>query len=387
VKTAEVESIVVSIEIRFPIHIVNIPTRSPMTDSLLPRAGRDAGKPLKFPSTCCDPKTTEIDWSLGWVSSPKLDGNRCLIIDGVPYTSSMRPFRNDTLNDLLEPLLNFSRAAGYVFDLEIYDPEGTHHAALSGILNSYKDEIPDSVRFYLFDGMPTNSFLCQSTDLWYGTRIGMLSEAVNEIANDYGLVQHYHMLRFEVLPQRPVFNHEEIVTLYNKDIADGYEGSIIRSTSIDSRTRGGWYKHGRATDKQQIGFKIKAFSTRTGKIIGVIPRRLLDPEAMVALGIERTRNPDGSMAHVHQKGAYVDTDMTGAFLVEYQHTDSEGVVTTQRTEIGFGVGFDHDERRRLFSIKESLHGKHVEFSMMEHGALDKPRHGRLVRFRSDLDGV
>ncbi len=334
-------------------------------DSLLPRAGRLLGKCLKFPSELAT--EDKIDWDFDWVASPKLDGNRCLILNGQIYSSSMRPIRNQQLTKLLAPALERSLDRSAFIDLEIYDPEGDHHAQLSGALNSYNDPLTASTMCYAFDAGPMSSFEEQCTGMPFGRR----EEFLHTRFTDCGLTLAVH--------QR-VPDWSSAQALFAESIADGKEGLILRSRNtiiINGKLTGGWYKHGRSTVSQQLGFKMKLYNTVDGVITKVIQRRVMKS------GIERTLNPDGTLARVNSVDAYTLTDMVGAFEVAYWNPETEQV---EKSEIGFGKGFDHTAREDLWNRRESIVGQWVEFLSMPHGSKDKIRHGRLVRFRHDKHG-
>jgi len=335
--------------------------------SLLPQAGRSLGRVLKFPSELAT--AASIDWSLGWVASPKLDGNRCLVLGGVPYTSSMRRFRNERLMSFLAPVLERSAALDCAIDLELYDPSGDHHAALSGALNSYSDPLPASTIAYAFDACSMSHYRDQCSGFAFERRIEFLHSRIAGCG-------------VSVADYQEVEAWSQAEALFEKNIQAGTEGLILRSKSIridGSKFVGGWLKHGRSTINQQIGFKMKLYNTCDGVIVDVVQRRKMKDDGSV----ERKLNPDGTLAKVNNKDAYELDDCVGAFIVQYQNEEGDLV----QSEVGFGVGYDMAERRRLWEARGTLFGKWIEFTHMPHGAKDKARHGRLKRFRPDLDGV
>lgn len=343
-------------------------------DSLLPRAGRQGGKVLKFPSELATSQT--VDWSLRPLISPKLDGNRCLIINGVAYTSAMRVYSNPHVASLLTPLLEMSLREQLFWDLEIYDPSGSHHAALSGALNSYTDPLPSTTSMYVFDGGPTAAFSEQCVSLpFYERALFVANRLPTGLSN------------LICVPQHEVSSWSEVECYNENFLSLGYEGSIVRAGDIERDGRsfvGGWYKHGRATVNQRIGHKLKQYLTFEGIIIDVVQGTKLDTEAMARDGVERERSADGSLSRNGLQRYQALDEIAGAFLVEWIGLDGK----KQTTEIGFARGFDHQHRRSIWSGRQRLIGSWCEFKAMPHGAKSDggARHGKYVRPRPDLHG-
>lgn len=357
------------------------PTSAPSKDVDLPEAllpgvpPHCMGKPLKAANTLLPLDSPLIRYDKGVVSSRKIDGNRLLVIRGRTYSSSMKEQRNDDVRRLLAPLLQLSIDEDMVFDGELFDPDQTHHAATSGLINSYDTPLTPTTALYVFDGAPFLAWEERCLDFPFRSRIPLYTSAVHGLAHP----------RIIPMEQRPVANAEEAITLFNRDVADGFEGSMLRCLDIwqeGSRNRGGWYKHGRATNNEAIMWKAKVYVTVDARITEVLQRRLLRDDW------PREYDQWGHLKRPLEKDAYTFTDMVGGFVVEYQD-ESTGQPT--RCEIGFRKGFDFEWRRAAWhsyvANPSSLIGKHVEFMLMPHGA--KPgglaRVGGLVRFRPDLD--
>lgn len=343
-----------------------------ITDQLLPTAGRRAGRCLKFPSQLAD--LDGLRWDLGWLALPKMDGNRCLIVNGRAFTASMRPFRSHQLALLLLPLLDWTENNRMFIDAEVYDPDGEHHADLSGALNSYDDPLPETTSIKIFDGGRSDWFYDQSTGVPYATRLESL----------YDWLPTTLPPTMSIVPHTEVVSADEVKTLYTHALADGYEGLILRSMRIQfhgTALIGGWYKHGRATVNQQIGFKMKRFETFDGRIIEVLQGQCLNQAAISQ--VERETNPDGTVSRRGLQQYMILDQTVGAFKVEWisPYTGERSV-----TEIGFGRGFNHATRRLMWTARDTLIGTWVEFDAMTHGAQEGARHGRLIRLRADKSG-
>jgi DNA ligase-1 len=377
--------------------------------SLLPLGGRDLGRPLKAPNHVVD-VATQLDFDrFVYVASPKLDGNRCLILGGRAYTSSMKPFRNVRLQSYLGDVLNYSAEHDIMLDGELYDIDGTHHADLSGILNSCDGHIPDTMRFCVFDAADMADYSDQCRTMPYQYRIEQYFQHCIMIDPDHRIVIPLKQHKVErdgdasASSWFDMHTHDE-----SSPFGHAVEGVMIRPVNIersyDGSLLGGWYKHGRSTDRQHIIWKLKSYETQDAVVTAVLPRRVLDPVWLESH--EREYDLNGRLKPIKNQDAFLTTECVGAFQVEYEvpsgvchcgaeldrHTqsDNHGPVEAMRpveTEIGFGRGFDMAERDRLWSIRESLIGRHVEFRHLPHGAMEggRARHGMLVRFRPDLD--
>ena len=270
-------------------------------------------------------------------------------------------------------MIAYSRKHSLVFDYELYDPAQEYHAITSGIINSQNKPLPDTLGVYVFDAMHLADFEAQAEALPFSKRITLYRGAVSDLNDD----------RYKAVRQRKCRSAEEAMRLFRNDLTNGDEGSIIRATNIvtvGKKRVGGWYKHGRATANQAIGFKLKEYVTTDGEIIGV-QQRLKMKE-----GIPREYDVDGHLVRPGSKDAYEPDDCVGAFVVRVtDEGDNHGI----ETEIGFGPGFSMEDRRQFWKDRKSMVGKRVEFSHMPHGAAtDKKdggrlRIGKLLRFRED----
>lgn len=343
-----------------------------MDDSLLPLTKFDIGKPLKASNDVLPLNHPDIPYPRGMVSSPKIDGNRGMAICGRLLSSSGKEPRNERFHRRFAALRGFVAKYDIMLDYEVYAPSLAHHAELSGVLNSYDQPLPDDLALYVFDGCFRNQYLNQCQDTPFRQRIDMYHSFV--VALDDPSVR--------AVTQRRVCDAQHASDLFNQDIANGLEGSMLRALDIWAGQRGpcgGWYKHGRATNKQGIIYKAKLYATHDGRITEVVQRRELKPD------YPRERNEFGDLKGTYPNDAYTLIEEAGAFRVEY---DDPKTGQTQSCLLGWGKGFPRLDRVGFWRERDNLLGKWVEFSHMPHGAASggKARHGRLIRFREDLEG-
>lgn len=376
--------------------------------ALLPSEGKLSGvSPLKFPSTLAPlDEPDAIDWGLMWCATPKIDGDRCLIIGGTAYTSSMRKQPNSQLSVALWPLLELSRQLDVWFDLELHNPRAESHAELHGALAA-RDCPLDGLEAMVFDGGKSVWFEEGSLGMSYGSRrdlvLGLLTRSLSVIRGLPTLHVAFIDGRspsswYEITPEdsslgiaKITFPMAEMIpgpstarSYYEKALACGYEGAILRSLLVehgDGRPRGGFYKCGRATVKQQIGFKMKPFETVDGRIIEVIQGTELDPNAMI--GVDRSRSPDGSLSRNGLQGNRRTVERVGALQVEWMENGEK-----RTSKVGFARGFTHADRARMWLDREQLLGQWCEFELMSYGekAGAGARHGRFKRLRHDKQG-
>ena len=325
---------------------------------------------LKAPNDLLMPSSSLLHWNHGVVASRKKDGNRMMVIEGMLYSSSMKSPRNHALYGMTSPIRRASRERNLVFDMEIWSPKVGHHAELSGWINSYEQPPPLEIEFYIFDAAPYDSWAEQCRSLPYRQRIHIYHDAVERMKNADAI---------RAAVQVPLDDPCDITEHYSQALEQGDEGLMIRHLDIwkeGSRWRGGWWKHGRATMKEGIMFKMKNYQSVDGVITDVIQRRILRSDW------PRKYDTHGHLVRPLEQDAYEVTDMVGAFVVE-----TGGFIT----EVGFGRGFDLDWRRKAWADycqdPSQFVGRHIEIEHHPHGAMKdgRLRGGRLIRFREDLD--
>lgn len=295
-----------------------------------------------------------------WFASTKFDGNRCFIAGGSIYTRSMKPFPNRHLPKFLKRLVDLSRIQEYAFDMELYDKTLPHHAAHTSIFNAIDTPIPDTMGVYVFDAFSLEDWRRKCDRCPFRMRVETYTDIIDAFRSQGE--KHYHAVK-----QVEVASVEELQRLFAMKVDKGYEGLMVRHPD-------GEYKHGRATLKQAMIFKMKPFETHDVLVVDVIQRRKLKE------GIERKRDVRGYMERVHAKDAYDLDDNVGTIRVRFKNgTESE---------VNFGKGWSLERRRtevwQPFKAKKSnIVGKVVEIKHMTVGAKDGVRIGTLVRFRPD----
>jgi len=287
------------------------------------------------------------------MASPKLDGIRAIVKDGVVLSRSLKPIPNLHIQKLFGVAKSVGLAHFEGFDGElIVGPPGAsdvYNRTTSGVMSV--DGKPD-VRFHVFDlVVPSYGFQDRYTALKDRIRRGP--------ACPVSLLAH-KVLRSE----------EDLVEYEAKQLILGFEGVMLRDPN-------GLYKHGRSTLKEQGLLKLKRFADSEATIIGVI-------ELMENTN-ESVRNALGYLEKSTKKAGKVGKGMLGALQVRDLKTGVEFEV---------GSGFTEVQRRDLWlwfqtghngNHDESLEGRVIKYKYQPVGVKEKPRFPVFLGFRAEGD--
>lgn len=264
--------------------------------------------------------------------SPKLDGVRAIVKDGVVYSRSGKPIPNKNVQRM------YKHYHGYDGELIYGNP--TDANVYNKTVSAVMTEDGPKVDFYIFD-------YWDNTDI-YDSRYGYLYETVLSCG-------------MHLVPQYEVTSEDDIIK-YEKIMLDlGYEGVMLRNPNAV-------YKYGRSTVKEEGLLKVKRFIDSEATILDVHPLFRNNNEAKTdALGYtERSTCKDNLIA----------TNLLGSIVVKDLHTD---------IEFSIGSGFDEQTRIDLWHRKDSLIGKIVKYKHFPVGEKDKPRFPVFIGFRPKED--
>ena len=276
--------------------------------------------------------------------SPKLDGVRALVIDGVVYSRNLKPIPNQHVQRLLGRRyfngLDGELIVGSATDKDAY------RKTCSGVMSI--EGTPD-VTYHVFDihtdlhrDAPFKDRLELAHVVAQHPALG--AEAIEGVAHDYA------------------HDMDDICRLEAKYLELGYEGLMIRSLH-------GQYKCGRATPREGSLFKMKQFSDSEAEIIGY--EELFSNQNIAEV------SELGNTKRSSHKDNMVPMNTLGALLVRDVHN---GV------EFSIGSGFTQELRAELWAANDSdLLGKIVKYKHFAIGAKDKPRFPVFLGFRSKID--
>lgn len=272
--------------------------------------------------------------------SPKLDGVRCIVWEGIAYSRNAKPIRNRFVQKWAEDLHNLDG------ELIVGSPTGEHclNATQSGVM-SYEGE-PDFT-FHLFD--------CP---------VRFDSQDRFDVSLEHVQKQHMGEHRIECVPHYPVNDETELELMEHKLVTEGYEGIMLRDPI-------GPYKNGRSTLREGYLMKLKRFTDGEGVVVGIEEGQINENDL--------ERDELGRAKRSSDSSGMRPSGMVGTFLVQ---TEEWGVI-----RVAPGT-MSHQMRRveweRKDSIGFSLIGKTIHWRSFGYGTKDKPRFPRFYGVREDV---
>lgn len=269
------------------------------------------------------------------MASPKLDGVRVIVYDGVVYSRNFKRIPNDHVQEL------FGRKECHGFDGELIVGDVTSdtvfQATTSGVMTGAGE--PD-VTLHVFD---------------YTGSIHHFSSRHSELKKRAHKQKHV-----KVVPHVLIKNLEELNAYEEECVAQGYEGIMIRDPQ-------GKYKHGRSTTKEGGLLKIKRFEDDEAVVIGC--------EELMTNHNEQELDNLGHKVRSSKKEGLVPAGKLGALIVKHKTFG----------EFKIGSGFTEDARIKLWSERDELKGRLAKFKYQPSGVKDKPRFPVFLGFRNKID--
>jgi len=263
------------------------------------------------------------------LATPKLDGIRCLMVNGVAMSRSMKPIPNQYVQEQLRGL--------HGLDGELM-VNGDFNQVQSGIMK--KTGEPDFT-FHVFD----------KWDRDYG--YGLCMEDLDWLGVDNPRAKL-------LLPN--IVNNEQDLTLYLEHcLKQGYEGVMIRQPNSK-------YKFGRSTVKEGILLKIKKFFDDEAELLEII-------EAQHNLN-EQDYDELGYSKRSSCKENLVPAGTAGSLLVKWNDKEFR---------VGFGPGFTDEKKQWIWDNRVNLLGELVKFSYQELSKDGIPRFGKMLEIRHPDD--
>lgn len=271
------------------------------------------------------------------LATPKLDGIRCLVVDGKAVSRSLKPIPNYYTRHMIETLVSS-------LDHPNLDGELILHGRAFNEISSAimrRDGAPPFV-YKVFDVREGGPYNYRVLDTLYNLFLPLWCE--------------------KVIPEA-IFNEEQLREYEEKQLRLGYEGVIIRTPSSP-------YKHGRSTTREGYMLKIKRFTDSEAIVIGYTQlRRNMNPAFIGELGQTKRSS------HRENK---VPVEMLGTLLVR-------DIKTGMECELG--TGYTEEERVHLWNIRESLvqTGAITKYKWQEHGTVERQRSGVYLGLRHPSD--
>ncbi len=266
-------------------------------------------------------------------TSQKFDGIRCLIIDGVAVSRTLKPIRNEYVQSIIGNA-EFNGLDGELIVGSTYAHD-CYRVTNSGVMS--KDGEPD-FKYYVFDRWDSS--------IPYMERYASL---------------HRHKHKYiEVVVQSWAYSEGDLLHIENKHLELGAEGVMVRSLN-------GPYKQGRSTLKEGTLGKLKRFVDDEYEVIDFEERMHNENEA--------TLNELGYTERSSHKDNKTGRGDLGALVLRTR----EGLV------FRCGTGFDDDSRRSIWDNKDNYLGKFAKVKSFSVGVKDAPRFPVFLGFRSEED--
>lgn len=272
------------------------------------------------------------DISFPVYASPKIDGIRCVIKDGIPLSRSFKKIPNRHISRCLKGLPDG-------LDGELITGSNFQEAT-SGIMT--ESGSPDFT-YFVFDYVkddPQKPYVDRMKDLKNLT----LSQTFIKLVQD-----------------RKIENKKELEEYEEKALADGFEGVMIRSPD-------GPYKFGRSSVKEGYLLKLKRMEDSEAEVVGF--------EEMMTNKNKAKKNELGYTARSSSKSGMKPANTLGKLIVKDLKT---GI------QFGIGSGLNQTQRKEIWENKPQYIGKIVKYKYQAIGVKDAPRIPIFVGFRSKED--
>ena len=291
------------------------------------------------PMLATDADLTKLRFPL--LASPKLDGIRAIVREGVVYSRSNKPIPNKHVQSLFA---NYEHFDG---ELIVGLPTSkTVYRDTVSVVMSY-DKPAHGVGFYTFDHV-------NDIDADYGNRARWLAEAVQAELNanpDASICLH---------EQVEIRHIDELLQYEHDCLEDGYEGLILRDPNAP-------YKMGRSTVKEGYLLKLKRFVDSEATIVDCFERE--------HNGNKATTNELGRTTRSSHKAGKTGRGDLGGFVLR----------TADGVEFSCGTGFSDAERTEYWANRDQLIGQIAKFKYFAVGVKTAPRHPVWLGFRNPID--
>ena len=265
------------------------------------------------------------------LASPKLDGVRAIVRDGVVLSRALKPIPNKWVQQRFSHLEHF--------DGELIVGASNHPDVLrtttSGVMRVEGE--PD-VSFHVFDHVENHARL-------YTVRYDLLEEDTE--------------INVFVVPQHELINTFELNAFEHEVLAEGYEGVMLRHPDAP-------YKFGRSTAREGYLLKVKRFHDDEFEIVGF--------EEEMFNANEATTSELGRTKRSSHKANKVPKGRLGALVLKYGDTT-----------FNCGTGFNDAERERIWAERESYLGKLAKIKYFAHGIKDVPKLPSFLGIRDVRD--
>ena len=281
------------------------------------------------------------------MTSPKLDGIRAMVIDGILVSRNFKPIPNAYVQSILSHV-RFNGLDGELIVGPETD-EKVFQRTTSGVMS--RDDTPgehlgtSGFVFRVFDDFthPAKPF-----NERYRAVVARVSKMPAKDQKHIQFVWHTH-----------VNDVEELRAQEEKALICGYEGLMVRSLH-------GPYKFGRSSLKEGTLLKLKRFS---------------DDEAVILSMDEQMQNNNEKVKDAlgHSKRSSHKANLTGKGTL-----GALQVRNTAGQEFSIGTGFDDELKAWFWKNKKTVIGRTIKYKYQKVGMKDLPRFPVYLGFREDI---
>jgi len=268
-----------------------------------------------------------------YIATPKIDGIRFLMVNGVAVSRTFKPIRNKHIQQLLSENLKDG------VDGELTSGN-TFQSSTSAVMTIENE--PD-FKVWIFD---------------------YVNPKVETIAPFEERIRSISFLNlpfdYEILTGTLIHSLEELNEYESLCLREGYEGVMLRDPM-------GTYKFGRSTVNDNILLKVKRFEDDEAELIAIEEKMSNQNEIEYdAFGkIKRSSSLDGM----------IGANTAGTLIVRNKNGQ----------EFGIGSGLTDLMREEIWNNQEKYIGKLVKYKYFPQGVKELPRHPVLIGFRSEDD--
>ena len=290
---------------------------SPMLASALPSIDK-----VKYPVLC----------------TPKLDGIRCLIINGNAVSRKFKPIPNNYIRKKLKGL-----------------PDN-----LDGELITYTNGVRDNFNIVSSKVMSENGEPEFSYEVFDYVKNNLNKPYIDRMFDLKILATDDINIINKLIPVE-IFSKEELLTYEEKCLNEGYEGIMLRTPDSP-------YKCGRSTPKEAYLLKLKRFEDSEAIIIGF--------EERMHNANEATKDAFGYIERSSHKDNLIPMGTLGSLRVKDIKTDKE---------FNIGTGFDDAIRQLIWNNREKYLNQIIKYKHQPSGSDELPRFPVFLGFRDQRD--
>lgn len=277
------------------------------------------------------------------LASPKLDGIRCIIKDGVALSRKLLPIPNRYVQAQLKGLPD-----GLDGELML-DLPGSFNKVQSAVMSA--DGEPDFT-FCVFDGHTKD----REQGFW---------DRYRTLCN-WATTEGQCWKRVEVVPHSILEDVAMVMALEGVFVSQGFEGIMLRSVN-------GPYKYGRSTEREQFLLKLKRFEDAEADVIGV--------EELMHNDNEATKNELGQTKRSSNKEGKRPAGKLGALKC----------MRDDCVKFDIGTGFTDAQRVEFWERRHEITGSitypRVKYKFQPDPAApdNAPRFPVFLGFRHEID--